>query len=311
MESTVSGTAAQTGPGPDDGAAAVAIPTGAVVVAFDGSVPARDAAHWAAAEAAASGRPLRLLHALRWPSPELVDLGLPAAALDLDRSRQAAAAALGLAVRRCRQEAPGADVDGLVVVGGAVDVLRAAEEDAGLLVLGASGQTDASAVLLGSSADELLRSVRTPVVVVRDRPTRPGPVVIGVDGSPASEAAVGFGFELAARRGHPVVAVHTWSDIPLAALSGRVDLDREDLGERAGASLAAWISDAERRHRDVRVHVVTAADRPARALLEQAVGAALLVVGRHGRAGSGAPLGSVSHAVAHYARCPVAVVGAG
>ena len=312
MESTVSGTAAQTGPGPDDAAAAVAIPTGAVVVAFDGSVPARDAAHWAASEAAASGRPLRLLHALRWPCPELVDLGLPAAALDLDRSRQAASATVDLAVRRCRQEAPGADVDGLVAVGAAVDLLRAAAEDAGLLVLGASGQTDAPAVLLGSSADELLRSVRTPVVVVRDRPTRnPGPVVIGVDGSPASAEAVGFGFELAARRGHPVVAVHTWSDIPLAALSGRVDLDREDLAERAGASLAAWISDAERRHRDVRVHAVTAADRPARALLEQAAGAALLVVGRHGRAGSGAPLGSVSHAVAHYARCPVAVVGGG
>jgi len=108
-----------------------------------------------------------------------------------------------------------------------------------------------------------------------------------------------------------VAAVHTWSDIPLAALSGSVDLDRDELAERAAAFLAARIEEAERRHRSVRVHVVTAADHPARALLGQASSAALMVVGRHGRAHSGAPLGSVCHAVAHYARCPVAVVGTG
>ncbi|MHA6794246.1 universal stress protein [Pseudonocardia bannensis] len=51
-------------------------------------------------------------------------------------------------------------------------------------------------------------------------------------------------------------------------------------------------------------------DRPAQTLLDEAAGAALLVVGRHGRARGGeALLGSVSHAVLHYARCPVAVVG--
>lgn len=312
MERPVSSTATTTSAAPADAASAVPLPPGAVVVAFDGSVPARDAAHWAAHETARSGRPLRLLHALRWPRPELVGLGLPSPALDLDRAREAAAEGVDLAVRRCREEAPGADVEGLVAIGAAVDLLRAAAEDAELLVLGASGQTDDPRVLLGSSADELLRSVRIPVVVVRDRPTRnTGPVVIGVDGSPASEEAVRFGFELAARRGHDVVAVHTWSDIPLAALSGRVDLDRAELAERATAFLAARLAEAERRHRDVRVHPVTAADRPARALLDRAAGAALLVVGRHGRAGSAAPLGSVSHAVAHYARCPVAVVGAG
>ncbi|SFE85791.1 universal stress protein [Blastococcus tunisiensis] len=301
------GTAA---PRPEAAPPEVSIPPGSVVVAFDGSVPARDAAHWAAHEVAGSGRPLRLLHVLHWPRRELAGLGLPPAALDVDRARRAATAAVALTVDRCRQEAPGADIDGSVVVGDALALLRGTAADADLLVLGASGQTDTPQVLLGSSADELLRTVTIPVVVVRDRPTRgPAPVVIGVDGSPGAEEAVRVGFELAARRGHDVVAVHTWSDIPLAALAGGVDLDPDELAERAAAFLAARIEEAAHRHRGVHVHAVTAADHPARLLLERARGAALLVVGRHGRARTGARLGSVSHAVAHYARCPVAVVG--
>jgi nucleotide-binding universal stress UspA family protein len=55
---------------------------------------------------------------------------------------------------------------------------------------------------------------------------------------------------------------------------------------------------------------VVVLDRPVLALLERAGGAALLVVGRHGRAGGGAtPLGSVGHEVLHYAPCPVLLVG--
>lgn len=298
--------------GPSDTPSAKPPLAGAVVVAFDGSVPAREAAHWAASETAGSGRPLRLLQVLRPPGRELGDLGLPPGVFDPDRARQAALAGMHHAVDQCRREVPGSDVEGSVVVGEATEVLTRAAADAGLLVLGASGQAGTPRVLLGSSADELLRTVTTPVVVVRDRAARGlGPVVIGVDGSPASDSAVRFGFELAARRGHDVLAVHAWSDIPLAALSGVVDLDPDDLAERATAALAGHISEAERLHREVRVQPVTAADHPAQVLLDRAEGAALLVVGRHGRARSGAPLGSVSHAVAHYARCPVAVVGPG
>lgn len=288
------------------------VPPGAVVVAFDGSAAAREAVHWAAAEAVGRGRPLRLVHALSWPGPELAGLELPPAVLDPRGARQAAASTLALAVRRCREEAPGIDVAGAVLPGDVVALVTVAVAEADLLVLGACGQTDAAQVLLGSSADRLVRTVARPVVVVRDRPARDaGPVVIGVDGSPASEGAVRFGFDVAARRGHDVVAVHAWSDVPLAALTGRADLDREEFRERAAAVLATRIADEERRYRGVRVQPVPVADHPAPALLEHAPGAALLVVGRHGRAGSASgALGSVSHAVAAYARCPVAVVGA-
>jgi nucleotide-binding universal stress UspA family protein len=60
----------------------------------------------------------------------------------------------------------------------------------------------------------------------------------------------------------------------------------------------------------VPVEDVVVVDRPAGALLSHAADAALLVVGRHGRAGMvDTPLGSVCHAVLHYAPCPVLIVG--
>ncbi len=284
-----------------------------VVVAFDGSAPARLAAYWAADEAAGSGRALRLVHALRWPLPELADLGLPDAAQDVDRARQAASAAIDLTLARCREQAPDLVARGDVLAGDAEELLTKAAADASLLVLGASGQTSVSSVLLGSTAAELLRTVATPVAVIRDHAGLDGrgPVVIGVDGSPASRSAVRHGFALAARHGRDVVAVHTWSDIPLAALAGRVDLERGALEERAAAFLSDCLAEVGHRHRDVRVHPVTRADLPAQALLGLAAEAAVIVVGRHGRARTPAPLGSVAHAIAHYAPCPVLVVDAG
>jgi nucleotide-binding universal stress UspA family protein len=48
---------------------------------------------------------------------------------------------------------------------------------------------------------------------------------------------------------------------------------------------------------------------PVQALIDEALGAELVVVGSHGRGGfTGMLLGSVSQAVLHHAACPVAVV---
>ena len=66
-----------------------------------------------------------------------------------------------------------------------------------------------------------------------------GAVVVGVDGSPAREAA--FAFEAAAQRGARLVAVHMWRD-PLvnSAMAPLLDFDVIEDGERE--VLAEWLA---------------------------------------------------------------------
>jgi hypothetical protein len=105
-----------------------------------------------------------------------------------------------------------------------------------------------------------------PVVVVRgaepDRTTsRPEPVVVGVDGSPAGEAAVAFSFEAAALRGVPLVAVHTWRDLLVdATMAPLVDWDAVEADEREvlAERLAGW----GEKYPDVEVRRLVTRDRP-------------------------------------------------
>ena len=61
-----------------------------------------------------------------------------------------------------------------------------------------------------------------------------GPIVVGVDGSPQSEAALAFAVEAAVARRAPFRAVHAWLDsvVPFV-VSGPVDWDEEVKRERA------------------------------------------------------------------------------
>lgn len=288
-----------------------------ILVGYDGSPSSRSAAAWAAAEAASTGTPLRLAYVQRWPLPELGDLGLPPEVHDVDRARQAASHLLNAAVERYRRMAPSVDVRGTALVGRTIDLLTKLATDASLIVLGSSGQTGAPQVLLGSSAAELARRITTPVAVVRSVSAHPEgnpPVVIGVDGSASSTAALRAGFDIAARREMSVVAVHAWSDLPLEVLGAAGATVDPDRARRDAADvLAAQLTDMRQRYPQVHVQEVVTVDRPAKALLDHAPDAALLVVGRHGRAhgseSTDAPLGSVCHAVLHYAPCPVLLAG--
>ena len=268
-----------------------------ILVAFDGSPSARTAASWAVAEAASSGRPLRLAHVMRWPLPEVDGLDLPASVRDPGRARQAARDLVHAAVARCKQIAPEIDIRGEALTGATIELLAELAAEASILVLGASGQTTSPQVLLGSSASELARRVTTPVAVIRDIVgDSPGQaVVIGVDGSIAGARATHAGFHLAARRRLRVVAVHTWSDLPIEALGISADVTEARAREDGAALLATQLAEIRRLYPQVQVDEVVAVDRPTRALLHHAAGAALLVVGRHGRARSAdMPLGSVN-----------------
>jgi nucleotide-binding universal stress UspA family protein len=285
-----------------------------VVVAFDGSACARSAARWAAAEAAARDCPLELVNAFTWPLPAL---SVIAPQVSEECGRRAAARHLGEGARLCRDVAPGLPVETGLLYGDPAEVLTKAAAGASVLVFGASGQSGTSQVMLGSVSAELARRAGCSVVVVRGAgcDTAPsastGPVVVGVDGAPGTAEVARFGFDAAARLHREVVLVHSWSDLPIPALSAllgtAVDRARAEVASRLFLTELAEGPTREP-YREVAVRHIAAVDRPAAALLHHAAGASLLVVGRHGRAGSREPLGSVSHAVLHYAPCPVAIV---
>lgn len=132
-----------------------------------------------------------------------------------------------------------------------------------------------------------------------------GVVVVGVDGSDGSAAALRWAADEARRRGDRLRAVLAWSflDQPL----GDFDASYGETAarERLDAALAA----AGDHTAGVEVEARVVCDLPARAVLGAADDADLLVVGSRGLGGfRGLLLGSVSQQVAHHAPCPVVIV---
>ncbi|MCX2729402.1 universal stress protein [Saccharopolyspora sp. NFXS83] len=287
---------------------------GSVVVGFDGTSGSRRAVTWACREAELRGRRVQLVRAFSAPLEELTRIHLPAESVDLGPLRASAERESDDVVQECVRERPELEITTDVRLGHPATVLHDAAERGEMLVLGSSEHGRLHQVLLGSTANELMRkSPVPPVVVVRGEGDGPrGKVVVGVDGSRASAGAVGFAFDHAARHGADVVAVLAWDELPRDAIppAGDWKLDWTDITrscERVmSESLAGW----RERYPDVDVHPeVTTTELPTEILLRHAVGADLVVVGRHGRSLVRATvLGSTSHAIAHYAPCPVAVV---
>lgn len=203
-----------------------------------------------------------------------------------------------------------------MIPGNTVDLLGNRAAEARLLVLGSYGTGAWSGMLAGSVALALMQRVSCPVVVVRGSaphvpPPRGGPVVVGVDGAAAGQAALEFAADLADAMGARLLAVHTWTDVAVdreGALH-RVDEDEAVLAQRAAARLDAALAPITAAHPRLAVQRETVGDTPLRALLNRTAGARLLVVGhRSVRPDKGMALGSTSEALVEFDPCPIAVV---
>ncbi len=135
-------------------------------------------------------------------------------------------------------------------------------------------------------------------------------IVVGVDGSEASHAALRWALREARLRGLPLLALHAWV-CPSLGLGRRppgYEGFREAAGELLDEALAACAGAA----RGVEVERVVVEGAPAEELLAAAEDAELLVLGSRGLGGfAGLLLGSVSQQCAHHARCPVVIVRGG
>lgn len=273
-----------------------------VVVGFDGSVPSEQAVRWAAARARRLRLALEVVQAVPlWPYDVRSRTDHAAAA------RATAQDAVDALVQPVRAAGADLEVRTVVELCSPASLLLDRAVDAESVVLGSRGGGGFPRLHLGSVAGQVAAHAPCSVVVVRER-ARTG-VVVGVDGSAASDAAVAFAFEEASAHGEVLTAVHAW----LPVYAGLGDLpyyddfrpadeeDEELLAER----VAGWCE----QYPDVVVRRKVLSLHPVPALLEASTDARLLVVGSHGRSGlQHLLLGSTSRSLLHAARCTVAVV---
>lgn len=296
--------------GPASAATAEKASSKVVVVGIDGSSHARRAADWAADEAARRHAPLRLVYAYSLPIAGYA--GYSMAPDNLGRMlRVEGATLLARVSREIVARHPDLDVSTRLFQGDPVVALRRESEHARLTVVGSRGQGRVSGALLGSVAMAITGHCTAPVAVIPaegNGGTADGPVVVGVDGSATSDAAIGFAFDEAAIRHTPLVAVLAWND-PRATLPDLSVEQYAKLEENARRPLVDALVPWGDKYPDVVVEIQVVRARPTQTLLTFARFAQLLVVGSRGRGGfTGMLLGSTSHAVITHALCPVIVV---
>ncbi len=133
-------------------------------------------------------------------------------------------------------------------------------------------------------------------------------IVVGVDGSEAAREALRWAVDEARRRDATVEAVYAWHQPFVMGYEYMGELDLGHFEQEAKEILDAAV-DAVDATGIAAVERKLVPGSAAGALVEEAKGAALLVVGSRGRGGfTGLLLGSVSLQVAHHAPCPVVIL---
>ncbi|SPM32244.1 universal stress protein [Mycobacterium rhizamassiliense] len=282
-----------------------------ILVCVDGSAASDTAVAWATHEAIMRHLPITLLHAeapvvVGWPVGPLY-LDMPEWQKEngqhvIDQARKTLSASLG------GSKLPETHTE--MVYSSVVPTLIDASRSASMIVAGSQGLGALGRLLLGSVATALMHHAHCPVAIIHSGETAAAdsnaPVLLGIDGSPASEAATALAFDEASRRGVGLLALHAWSDVGVFPMLGMDWRDSERKGQEILAErLAGW----QEQYPDVHVERLLFCDKPSRWLLEESERAQLAVVGSHGRGGfPGMLLGSVSSAVAQSATVPVIVV---
>ncbi|WP_288049880.1 universal stress protein [Nocardia sp.] len=284
------------------------------IVASHGSEPAL---RWAAETAAQRHRRLRIVHGIDLFSQSSTvegDETLTPAIIDEIRGR--GATAVFEAAESARRIAPDLDIETEVSDDSPARLLIEQSKAAHLTVLGVTPRTGTFAHL-GSTLLAVTSHGHGSVVVVRptDSDSGPelrhdGPVVVGIDGSPVSEAAVAAAFAEASVRRTDLVAVHCGSDRRVGSFAGRTvsSSDANAIETAESAVLAERLAGWQDKYPEVTITRKVYLTGATHHLTQWSNSAQLVVVGNRGRGGfTGLLLGSTSNFLVQHAHCPVLV----
>ncbi|MCU1399892.1 MAG: hypothetical protein JWN62_3001 [Acidimicrobiales bacterium] len=282
--------------------------TNHIVVGFDNSPSSTEAVEWAAFEAVARKCPLRMVACYDFP----VAAGAGAAWISGDVVRlieesTAQAAAAALAAVASRHPLLHAEVD--VRPGPPRTTLIDGLSSTDLLVVGTSSHEGAAGFWLGSTSRWATHHSPCPVAVVRGVASRGNPdrVVVGVDRSAASDAALLWAADEADVHGVDLLIVHAW-DYAYAGVDTHAEQVR-DLTRIDAATVLDRATEAARERCGVTVKDVLVEGRAATALLDAVRDGDLLVLGAQGRGAIAAGLlGSTVNDVVEQSAVPVVVV---
>jgi nucleotide-binding universal stress UspA family protein len=140
-------------------------------------------------------------------------------------------------------------------------------------------------------------------------------IVVGVDGSPSSRAALRWAVRQAKLTGGTVDAVIAWQLPTVITSTGWTPVyavEEGDFAQDARKHIDAVIADVVEPADSTLVHTQVVKGHPALVLLGAAAGADLLVIGSRGHGGfADALLGSVGLHCVHHAHCPVLIMRGG
>jgi nucleotide-binding universal stress UspA family protein len=243
-----------------------------IVVGIDGSPGSKAALAWALDLAARRHAPIRLVHAFE---SSIYDVRLSSDVVPGTggQLRNAAQRMMDEAAAEVTASHPELHLTTRLEAGPAAGTLIEESDDADTVVVGNRGSGGFADLVVGSTALHVASRAHCTVVAVPAADgDSPGPgVVVGVDGSELSEAAIEYAFRAAAETGEPLTAVHAWLNPDNAGpeyllLAYHPDLVAEDERLLVAESLAGW----SEKYPDVPVRAEVVHEHPAKVLVEAA-----------------------------------------
>lgn len=286
-----------------------------IIVGVDGSDASIEALRWAAHEATRRNVSMLIVSCYTVPVYGVQEADAFHTREDVARFEQGAATIVRQAAELVAEIDPHVVVEVMTALSAAAVTISEATRADDEIVVGATGHSGFMDGVLGSVATNVVHRSHVPVIVVPAKPVADSGVtmrkiVIGLDGSPASIAALDWAYEEALLTGAELTAVHGWiypysgERTVVSSARAQMQLDAMEQLKTSLESLGVLLTSGP-----IHVHPRLVEKSAVDALLDEANDADLVVIGSRGRGALRSTLlGSVSHSVAQHTNCPVVII---